>query len=74
MIGAAVAGSWLGASVVSGWPRRNIQIGMGGALLVAAALFLLQILGVAPGGRRRRSRSPGPGWRSGSRSTSCSAR
>ncbi|HEY7923064.1 MAG TPA: sulfite exporter TauE/SafE family protein [Vicinamibacteria bacterium] len=50
MIVAAVAGSWLGASVVSGWPRRNIQIGMGGALLVAATLFLLTIFGVAPGG------------------------
>jgi uncharacterized membrane protein YfcA len=50
MIAAAVAGSWLGASVVSGWPRRNIQIGMGLALLVAATLFLLTILGIAPGG------------------------
>jgi len=50
MIAAAVAGSWLGAGVVSGWPRRNIQIGMGGALLVAATLFLLTIFGVAPGG------------------------
>ena len=29
MIAAAVAGSWFGAGVVSGWPRRNIQIGMG---------------------------------------------
>ena len=50
MIAAAVAGSWLGAGVVAGWPRRNIQIGMGCALLVAATLFLLQILGIAPGG------------------------
>jgi uncharacterized membrane protein YfcA len=50
MIGAAVAGSWLGAGIVSGWPRRNIQIGMGGALIVAAILFLLQIFGIAPGG------------------------
>jgi hypothetical protein len=39
-----------GAGIVSGWPRRNIQIGMGGALLAAAALFLLQIFGIAPGG------------------------
>jgi uncharacterized membrane protein YfcA len=50
MIGAAVAGSWVGAGVVSGWPRRYIQVGMGGALLVAATLFLLQIFGIAPGG------------------------
>jgi uncharacterized membrane protein YfcA len=50
LIGAAVAGSWLGAGIVSGWPRRNIQIGMGGALLAAATLFLLQIFGIAPGG------------------------
>jgi uncharacterized membrane protein YfcA len=40
MIGAAVAGAWLGAGVVAGWPRRNIQIGMGIALLFAAALML----------------------------------
>jgi uncharacterized membrane protein YfcA len=50
MIAASVCGSWLGAGVVSGWPRRNIQIGMGVALLVAATLFLLTIFGVAPGG------------------------
>ena len=50
MIAAAVLGSWLGAGVVSGWPRRNIQIGMGCALLVAATLFLLQIYDIATGG------------------------
>jgi uncharacterized membrane protein YfcA len=40
MIAAAVAGAWLGAGVVAGWPRRNIQIGMGIALLLAAVLML----------------------------------
>jgi uncharacterized membrane protein YfcA len=40
MIGASVAGAWLGAGIVAGWPRRNIQIGMGIALLCAAALML----------------------------------
>jgi uncharacterized membrane protein YfcA len=50
MIAAAVAGSWFGAGVVSRWPRRNIQIGMGLALLAAATLFLLTIFGIAPGG------------------------
>jgi len=50
MIAAAVAGSWFGAGIVSGWPRRNIQIGMGLALLAAAALFLLKIFEIAPPG------------------------
>ncbi len=50
MIIAAVLGAWLGAGVVAGWPRRKIQIGMGGALLVAATLFTLTNLGIAPGG------------------------
>ena len=45
MIGAAVAGAWLGAGIVAGWPKRNIQIGMGLALLVAAALFTWRNLG-----------------------------
>lgn len=49
MIAASVLGTWLGASVVAGWPRRNVQIGMGLALLVAAGLTLLQILKIAPG-------------------------
>jgi uncharacterized membrane protein YfcA len=42
MIGAAVAGAVLGAGVVCGLPKRKIQIGMGAALLVAAALLLRQ--------------------------------
>jgi uncharacterized membrane protein YfcA len=45
MIVAAVAGSWLGAGIVAGWPRKNIQIGMGFALLVAASLFTWSNLG-----------------------------
>src|SRR5260370_41444230 len=40
LIAAAVAGAWLGAGVVASWPRRNIQIGMGVALLLAAGLML----------------------------------
>lgn len=50
MIAAAVAGAWLGAGVVAGWPRRNVQIGMGLALLAAAVLFTMTNLGLFPGG------------------------
>ncbi len=50
MIGAAVAGAWLGAGMVAGWGRRRVQIGMGAALLVAAALMLRQLLQGTPGG------------------------
>lgn len=50
LIGVSVLGAWLGAGVVSGWPRRNIQIGMGIALLTAAALYTLTNLQVGPGG------------------------
>jgi uncharacterized membrane protein YfcA len=47
MIAAAVAGAWLGAGIVASWPKRNIQIGMGFALLVAAGLFTWKNLGLA---------------------------
>jgi uncharacterized membrane protein YfcA len=50
MILAAIAGALVGARIVSGLPRRGVQIGMGFALLVAAMLFLLTIFGLVPGG------------------------
>ncbi|HET9342372.1 MAG TPA: sulfite exporter TauE/SafE family protein [Candidatus Eremiobacteraceae bacterium] len=50
LIAAAVAGAWLGSGVVAHWPRRNIQVGMGTALLVAATLFTLSNLKLFPGG------------------------
>lgn len=50
MIVAAVAGAWLGAGVVARWPRINIQVGMGCALLAAAALMLLTQLQLVPVG------------------------
>lgn len=43
LIAASVLGMWLGAGIVSGWPRRYIQLGMGAALLVAATLLLMTI-------------------------------
>jgi uncharacterized membrane protein YfcA len=50
MITAAVLGAWLGAGVVARLPRRSIQIGMGIALLVAAASFIMSIYGFFPAG------------------------
>jgi len=50
MILAAVAGAVVGARVVTGLPRRAVQLGMGLALLAAAGLFLLTIFGLVPGG------------------------
>lgn len=51
LIAAAILGTWLGAGVVAKWSRRNVQIGMGLALLVAAGLTLMQVLSVtAPPG------------------------
>lgn len=47
LIIAAILGTWLGAGVVASWSRRNVQIGMGLALLVAASLTLMQVLSVA---------------------------
>jgi uncharacterized membrane protein YfcA len=49
LIAASVLGMWLGAGVVCSWPRRKVQIGMGIALLLAAALTLLQVLNVTAG-------------------------
>jgi len=50
MIGAAVVGARWGAGIVAKLPRRAIQIGMGAALLVAAALLLLSNFELIPGG------------------------
>jgi uncharacterized membrane protein YfcA len=49
LIAASVLGMWLGAGVVVRLPRRSIQIGMGIALLVAAALTLRQVLNTSEG-------------------------
>ena len=50
LIISAVLGAWLGAGVVARWPRRKIQLGMGGALLAAAVLFTLNNLDVVAAG------------------------
>jgi uncharacterized membrane protein YfcA len=53
LIVASVVGAWLGAPVVARMPRRQIQIGMGVALLVAATIFTMsqpQISLLPPGG------------------------
>ena len=50
LIAASVLGAWLGAGVVAKWPRRNVQIGMGLALLVAGAIFLGKFSGKLPSG------------------------
>jgi uncharacterized membrane protein YfcA len=50
LIAAAVLGAWLGAGVVAKWDKRRVQIGMGAALLGAAALMLMTQLNLFPGG------------------------
>jgi uncharacterized membrane protein YfcA len=50
LIVASILGAWLGAGMVSRWPRRNVQIGMGGALTAAAIIFLMQNLNILPAG------------------------
>lgn len=44
LIASAVAGGWLGAGVVSKWPRRRIQLGIGVGLLIAALIYVLKNL------------------------------
>jgi uncharacterized membrane protein YfcA len=50
MIAAAVLGSWLGAGVVSRWPRRPIQIGMGLCLFAGSIVFFLKWRSIGPPG------------------------
>ena len=50
MIAAAAVGAYLGAGVVASWSRRNVQIGMGLALLGACAIMLAGLLHPVPGG------------------------
>lgn len=49
-IAASVLGAWLGAGVVTKLPRRQIQVGMGLALIAAAAFFVMKNFGWFPSG------------------------
>lgn len=50
LIAAAVFGAYLGAGIVSRWPRRKVQIGMGSVLVAAAAVTAMRQLNWMPGG------------------------
>jgi uncharacterized membrane protein YfcA len=50
LVVASVVGAWLGAGLVARWPRRHVQLGMGSALLVAAAVMLAGLVGLVPSG------------------------
>jgi hypothetical protein len=43
-----VLGSWLGAGVVSKWPRAKVQVGMGSVLFAAAIIMMLSLMNVLP--------------------------
>ena len=42
MIAASAVGAWLGAGIVSAWPRRKIQIGMGSVMVAAAVIMAIR--------------------------------
>ena len=50
MIATSALGAWLGAGIVSRMERRTVQLWMGAALLVAAAIFVLSNIGLLPAG------------------------
>lgn len=50
MIGASVAGAYLGAGVVARWPRQRIQVGMGVLLFAAATIIAVRQLSLVSGG------------------------
>jgi uncharacterized membrane protein YfcA len=50
LIAVCVAGGWIGAGIVARLSRRAIQLGLGGALLAAAAFMLVGMLGSFPAG------------------------
>lgn len=50
MILAAVLGAWLGAGVVARWSKQKVRIGMGVALLAAAAFMFMRQMALFPAG------------------------
>jgi len=50
MIAGAAAGAWFGAAAVAGLSRRAVQLGVGGALLFAAAVLLMRQFDLFPAG------------------------
>jgi uncharacterized membrane protein YfcA len=62
MIGSAVVGAWFGAGLVARLSRRAVQVGMGVALLTAAAAMLMSQLNLFPVGGESLQLS---GWRLG---------
>ena len=50
LIVASVFGAYLGAGIVSHWPRRKVQIGMGSVLVAAAVVTAMRQLNWVPGG------------------------
>ena len=62
MVASATIGAWFGVGVVSGLPRRAIQLSMGIALLIAAVFFIMANLGAFPVGGTAMALT---GWRFG---------
>ena len=50
MIAGATVGAWLGAGIVAGLSRRAVRLGVGGALLFAAAVLLMRQFDLFPAG------------------------
>ncbi len=50
LIAGATAGAWMGAGVVSRWPRPVVQRGMAIALLLTASFMILRQVGLFPPG------------------------
>jgi uncharacterized membrane protein YfcA len=50
LIAGATAGAWMGAGIVSRWPRRTVQRGMAVALVLTAAFMILRQVGLFPPG------------------------
>jgi uncharacterized membrane protein YfcA len=58
LIAVCVAGGWIGAGIVSSLSRPAVQLGVGGALLVAGVFMMLGMLGWVPAGGTALALSP----------------